>query len=186
MWRQTLVLILGLVFAAPALASGGGNHGASADPGGPVDPEAGLDPSERTLVRMPYLLVPVAMNGELDHYIFITYQLKMAKPGQGERVVRVMRYLEDAFLRASHEAPIQLPDHEAPYEIGALKQRVIAAGNAILKDVEIADLVIENIERPQDPNAPPPLAPPPSSKPKPKTDSHGKPAKKADKKSGGH
>lgn len=129
--------LIAVLFATPALASGGG---------GEKKTEGGDGTSFATprvpSISMPTLVAPVGINGDLDHYVYLGISLELTGDEHKTMMLDKIPYLQDAFLREVHGASLALDGDPSMLDEAGLKRRLLAtaekvAGPGIVKAVTI-------------------------------------------------
>ena len=98
-------------------------------------------PGEPT-IGMPALIAPVIVNGELDHYAYLSVSLKLNDGNQRTMVSKKIPYLQDAFLREVHGPSIAHDNDPSIVDEAALIARLMrvcdkVVGAGVVKTIEI-------------------------------------------------
>lgn len=128
--------------AARASSGQGGEEKAAAE--SPAEGESERAPGTPGVptVGMPILIAPVIVNGELDHYVYLTVSLKLNDGNQRTMVSEKIPYLQDAFLREVHGPSIARNNDPSIVDEAALLARLMrvcetVVGAGVVKTIEI-------------------------------------------------
>jgi hypothetical protein len=139
-----LMMLLTCLLAGTADASSAG-HGAK-KPEAEREKGSGFAGPRVPMISMPALVTPVVVNGELNHYVFLTVTLELTGDEHKTMMLEKIPYLQDAFLREVHRASVALNDDPALLDMAGLKARLLKVSDAtvgpgIVKVVELKDAV---------------------------------------------
>ncbi len=130
-------LTLALVMPGVAFANGGGGHGAKTN--APVERVPSV-PS----VQMPMLVAPLVIDGQLTRYVYLSVMLILPDDSNKLMLLEKIPYLQDAFLREVHGAPIALNNDPNILDEAGLGDRLLSVcagivGAGIVKKVDLHD-----------------------------------------------
>lgn len=133
MLHRLLLVIATLVLAAPALASGGGGHGGG---GEKKKPEPG------TTVEMPFLIVPLAQDGNLLGYAYVSSKMVCKSPMACIKIREKLAFLQDGFVREVNGKPLSLPTDPKELDKPQLIARLTAVAKRIVGGDQVVTMVI--------------------------------------------
>ncbi len=101
-------------------------------------------PASVPMVSMPMLVAPIIVKGLLVKYIYLNVSLILPDESSKMMLLEKIPYLQDAFLREVHRAPIIPGDDPAVLDEEGVGRRLMSAcvkivGPDIVKNVEIRD-----------------------------------------------
>lgn len=117
--------------------------GAGGSPKGHGD-KAGPNAVDLT-VKMPRLVAPVMVKGEMTRYLHIDVTLKLPDDKDRKTLSDKVPYLQDAFLRDVHAVTILKNEDTQEVDKAGLKARLLAicervAGAGLVNDIELRDV----------------------------------------------
>ncbi len=137
-----LAVCLCVAGVSPAWASSGGEEKAATPSRAEGESERAPGTPGEPTIGMPTLIAPVIVNGELDHYVYLTVTLKLNDGNQRTMVSKKIPYLQDAFLREVHGPSIAHDNDPSTVDEAALLARLMRAcervvGAGIVRTIEI-------------------------------------------------
>lgn len=122
-----------------ALASGG-----SAKPAKGHGDDAATEPADLSL-KMPRLVAPVMIKGELARYMHLDVTLKLTDRNNRKVLTDKVPYMQDAFVRSVHATSILRNEEAQEVDVDGLRARLLAicervAGAGLVKDIEFRDV----------------------------------------------
>ena len=95
---------------------------------------------------MPSLVAPVVVNGELDHYVFLSVTLELTDPAHKKLMLDKVPYLQDAFLRDVHQVSIAKENDPTVVDDAGLRERLLrvsatVVGEQVVKAIELRHIV---------------------------------------------
>lgn len=148
MLHRLLLVIAALILTVPALASGGGGHG-----GGEKKPEPG------TTVEMPYLIIPLALDGNLLGYAYVSSKMVCKSPTACIKIREKLAFLQDGFVREVNGKSLSMPDDPKELDKAQLIARLTAVAKRIVGGDQVVTMIILEAKfsplHPSDSTAPP-------------------------------
>lgn len=95
--------------------------------------------------NMPMLLVPVVIDGERSHYIFVSYRLVMHNELQVDRVNQKMAWLHDAFMRDVFKSNPVDPNNPHRLDVDLVNRRFREIAKGIMHDDLIKSVYLTNV-----------------------------------------
>jgi hypothetical protein len=128
-----LLLALIAVFAAAPAFAGDAPAGKGEGPAG-------------TNVEMPFLIAPIAVNGKLMNYAYISSKLVASSQSAAIHIRDKLAFIQDAFVRDVNAVPIGKPDDPASVDTAALAARLVADARRIVGSDQVANLIFTQIQ----------------------------------------
>ena len=97
-------------------------------------------------ISMPALVAPVVVNGELEHYVFLSVTLELTSDEHKTTMLEKIPYLQDAYLREVHRASVAKDNDPKVIDEDGLKERLMrvsatVGGPNIVKAVGLRNAV---------------------------------------------
>ncbi len=113
-------------------------------------------PAAPATVQFNAVALPVALNGRLINYVFVTIRLDLAPNADSQAVRAKEPFFRDAIVRAGHRAPFTVPTDYTRLDENRMRAEVMSDANVILgrgvvRAVEIVKQVSQhraNLPRP--------------------------------------
>jgi hypothetical protein len=124
------LMLLMSIFAGLASASSSSH--------GPKKPEAerekgsGFAGPRIPTISMPALVTPVVVNGELQHYVFLSITLELTSDEHKNMMLEKIPYLQDAFLREVHRASVTKDNDPSVIDEEGLKARLMSVSTTVV------------------------------------------------------
>lgn len=128
------IFVLTLCLAVPAWAEGG--HGGKAE----KKPEPG------TSVEMPFLVAPMAQDGNLLGYSYISSRLVCSSPSACIDVRQKLAFIQDAFVRDVNARPIAQTANPKDVNKELLNSRLTAAAKRIVGNSKVKGMLFLEIK----------------------------------------
>jgi len=129
--RAFLLAIL-LVSALPAFALAAGKSVRKTEPG--------------THVGMPFLIAPVAIDGKLAGYSYISSKLVASTPPASVLIREKLAFIQDAFVRDVNAAPVGKLSDPREVDTAALAPRLVADARRIVGARNVVTIVFTQIQ----------------------------------------
>lgn len=140
MWNRLLsaMISVALLGAGPAIA--GGSSAPKKDEHGGAS-----SPSDIPSLKMPRLVAPVIIKGEMVRYVHLDVTLVLLREDDRKRVYDRVPYIQDAFLRDVHATTVLKSEDTQELDQAGLRARLLAiiarvAGASAVKDIELRDI----------------------------------------------
>lgn len=98
-------------------------------------------PEPGTTVEMPYLIVPMSLEGKLLGYAYITSKLICSSPDACIAVREKLAFIQDAFIREVNGKACGLPDDPKTVDKAQLNARLTAAAKRIVGDRKVVSML---------------------------------------------
>lgn len=97
-------------------------------------------------ISMPALVAPVVVNGELQHYVFLSVSLELTGDEHKSMMLEKVPYLQDAYLREVHRESVAKDNDPKVIDDEGLKGRLMrvtatVVGPNIVKAITLRDVV---------------------------------------------
>lgn len=107
---------------------------------------AGKKPEPGTTVEMPYLMAPMAQDGKLLGYAYISSKLVCSAPEACIAVRDKLAFIQDAFVRDVNAQPISLASDPTAVDRDLLNARLTAKAKRIVGDRKVVNMVFLDIK----------------------------------------
>ncbi len=132
MLRGLVLFVFALCLAYPAW---------SAEPAKkPIKPEPG------TSVEMPFLMVPMSKDGDLQGYNYVASKLICTSPGGAIRVRAKLAFIQDAFVREVNGRPVSLDSDPKALDKDQLAARLTATAKRIVGNETVRAILFMEIK----------------------------------------
>jgi hypothetical protein len=137
------LLLLMSVFAGLASASSSSH--------GPKKPEAerekgsGFAGPRIPTITMPVLVTPVVVNGELQHYLFLSVTLELTGDEHKNMMLEKIPYLQDAYLREVHRASVAKDNDATVLDEEGLKERLFRVSATVVGPNIVKAIALRNV-----------------------------------------
>jgi hypothetical protein len=126
MLRRIALLIFALVLAYPAWGGEGAKNEKKPEPG--------------TSVEMPFLIAPMAQDGNLLGYSYISSKLTCSSPSACIAVREKLAFIQDAYVRDVNLRPVALATDPKQVDKDALAARLTTAAKHIVGDSKVVGM----------------------------------------------
>lgn len=135
-----LVVFAAVVLACEPVLAGGG---AAKPSEGHGEGHASV-PADKTL-KMPRLIAPVMVKGEMVRYMHLDVTLKLPDANNRKVLMDKVPYMQDAFVRAVHATSILGNEETQQVDVDGLRTRLLAicdrvVGAGLVNDIEFRDV----------------------------------------------
>lgn len=126
---------------------------ASASSHAPAKPEAerekgsGFSGPRIPTIQMPALVTPVVVNGELQHYVFLSITLELTSDEYKTKMLEKIPYLQDAFLREVHRASVAKDNDPAVLDEEGVKGRLLGVSATVVGPNIVKAVALRNVVR---------------------------------------
>jgi flagellar basal body-associated protein FliL len=96
-------------------------------------------------VQMPALVTPVVVNGELNHYVFLSVTLELTSDEHKNKMLEKIPYLQDAYLREVHGASVARDNDPAVIDEEGLKARLMRVSAAVVGAGIVKTITLRNV-----------------------------------------
>ena len=124
---------------------------ASASSHAPKKPEAerekgsGFSGPRIPTIQMPALVTPVVVNGELQHYVFLSITLELTSDEHKNMMLEKIPYLQDAYLREVHRASVAKHNDPKVIDEEGLKDRLMRVSATVVGPGIVKAITLRNV-----------------------------------------
>lgn len=135
MLRRSLIALLPLLAASPALASGK-----------PKEKEKGKEGEDQKdvgqYVDLSSVAIPIVVSGQIVNYVFVTVRLNLTTQASSSKLRAKAPYFRDALVKAAHRTPFTKADNYLVVDEGKLKSALMREAAAIAGPGNVREIVI--------------------------------------------
>lgn len=96
-------------------------------------------------ISMPTLVTPVVVNGELQHYVFLSITLELTSDAHKNMMLEKIPYLQDAYLREVHRASVAKDDDPTVIDEAGLKDRLMSVSATVVGPNVVKLVTLRNV-----------------------------------------
>lgn len=96
-------------------------------------------------ISMPALVTPVVVNGELDHYVFLSVTLELTSDEHKNLMLEKIPYLQDAYLREVHATTVALDNNPALIDEEGLRGRLMRVSATVVGPDIVKAITLRNV-----------------------------------------
>jgi flagellar basal body-associated protein FliL len=96
-------------------------------------------------ISMPALVTPVVVNGELQHYVFLSITLELTGDEHKNMMLEKIPYLQDAYLREVHGASVAKDNDPTVIDEEGLKDRLMRVSATVVGPGIVKAITLRNV-----------------------------------------
>jgi hypothetical protein len=105
-----------------------------------------LEAADRNNLEMGYVVMPVARDGKLDNYIFITFNVRMQDVASADFVREQHFLVRDALTKLTARNPIPAGKGPNTYDAGAVRRSIATAITSVKPGLRVLKVNITRVE----------------------------------------